>query len=80
MKLRRLGQTTRPSDDFARAVADQGFIGLPISLHHGQVAGALSGPHRDPFTWMLVAQAMLDDLVLVSNERLFDVYGVKRLW
>jgi PIN domain nuclease of toxin-antitoxin system len=29
---------------------------------------------------MLVAQAMLDDLTLVSNERAFDVYGVKRLW
>lgn len=29
---------------------------------------------------MLIAQAMLDDLTLVSNERAFDAYGVKRLW
>jgi PIN domain nuclease of toxin-antitoxin system len=29
---------------------------------------------------MLIAQAMLEDLVLVSNEQPFDVYGVRRLW
>lgn len=29
---------------------------------------------------MLIAQAMLDDLVLLSNETTFDTYGVRRLW
>jgi PIN domain nuclease of toxin-antitoxin system len=29
---------------------------------------------------MLIAQAMLDGMVLVSNEQPFDVYGVRRLW
>jgi PIN domain nuclease of toxin-antitoxin system len=66
--------------DLVKAIVDQGFIGLPISLRHGQVAGALPGPHRDPFDRMLIAQAMLEDLVLVSNEREFDAYGVGRLW
>ena len=66
--------------DLSGAVADQGFIGLPISLRHGQLAGALPGPHRDPFDRMLLAQAILDNLVLVSNERPFDAYGVGRLW
>jgi PIN domain nuclease of toxin-antitoxin system len=63
-----------------KAVADQGFIGLPINLRHGQVAGGLPGPHRDPFDRMLIAQAMLENLVLVSNERPFDAYDVGRLW
>lgn len=62
------------------AIATQGFAGLPISLRHGQTAGALPGPHRDPFDRMLIAQAMLEDLVLVSNEQPFDAYGVRRLW
>ena len=66
--------------DFDRVIADQGFIGMPINLRHGQVAGTLPGPHRDPFDRMLIAQAMLENLVLVSNEQLFDVYGVTRLW
>lgn len=36
--------------------------------------------HRDPFDRLLIAQALLSDLTLVSNERLFDDFGVKRLW
>jgi PIN domain nuclease of toxin-antitoxin system len=66
--------------DLDAAIADQSFIGLPISVRHGQVGGALPGPHRDPFDRMLIAQAMVDHLVLVSNEQVFDAYGVGRLW
>ena len=66
--------------DLAGVIESQGFVGLPITIHHGQAAGALPGPHRDPFDRMLIAQAMLDDLVLVSNERGFGAYGVSRLW
>jgi PIN domain nuclease of toxin-antitoxin system len=66
--------------DLDQAAADQGFVGLPISLRHGQAAGALPGPHRDPFDRMLIALAMLEKLVLVSNEQPFDAYGVARLW
>ncbi len=66
--------------DLSGAVAYQGFIGLPINLRHGQLAGALPGPHRDPFDRILVAQAIVENLVIVSNERPFDAYGVGRLW
>lgn len=66
--------------DVMVCVASQQFTPLSISVDHGQAAGALSGSHRDPFDRMLVAQAMLEDLTLVSNERVFDAYGVKRLW
>lgn len=40
----------------------------------------MAGHHRDPFDRMLIAQAMIEELVLVSNKRAFDVYGVRRLW
>jgi PIN domain nuclease of toxin-antitoxin system len=66
--------------DLAGVIETQGFVGLPITIRHGQAAGALPGPHRDPFDRMLIAQAMLDDLVLVSNEGAFGDYGVRRLW
>jgi PIN domain nuclease of toxin-antitoxin system len=66
--------------DLAAAVEAQGFVTIPVSFAHGLMAGALPGPHRDPFDRMLVAQAMADDMVLVSNERRFDAYGVRRLW
>jgi len=66
--------------DLHGAIADQGFIELPISVLHGQIAGSLPGPHRDPFDRMLIAQAMLENMALVSNEQPFDAYGVSRLW
>jgi PIN domain nuclease of toxin-antitoxin system len=66
--------------ELGAVVVRQGFAELPISLRHGEVAGSLPGPHRDPFDRMLIAQAMLETMTLVSNEESFDVYGVSRLW
>lgn len=67
-------------DDLAAVVASQSFEGLPITLAHALRAGALAGPHRDPFDRMLIAQALAADLGLVTNERLFEEYGVRRIW
>ncbi|MBX3506882.1 MAG: type II toxin-antitoxin system VapC family toxin [Parvibaculum sp.] len=66
--------------DVPTAIEEQGFIELPIGIAHGQAAGALDGHHKDPFDRMLIAQALADDLTLVSNDMQFDAYGVKRLW
>lgn len=66
--------------DVPSAIEEQGFIELPISIFHGQMAGALDGHHKDPFDRMLIAQALADDLTLVSNDMQFDAYGVTRLW
>lgn len=66
--------------DFAGVVARQGFTSLEITLDHGQRAGELPGPHRDPFDRMLIAQAHAEHLALVSNEVAFDSYGVVRVW
>ena len=66
--------------DVVGSVASQGFSSLDITLLHAQRAGRLPGAHRDPFDRMLIAQAQLDDLALVSNEDAFDAYGVSRLW
>lgn len=66
--------------DLATVLAAQDFVPLPISFAHGQSAGTLPGPHKDPFDRMLVAQAILEDMVLISNEQRFDAYGVRRLW
>jgi PIN domain nuclease of toxin-antitoxin system len=53
---------------------------LPISGEHAVRAGLLPGTHKDPFDRMLVAQAQAEDMLIVSNEKIFDAYGVRRLW
>ncbi len=68
------------ASDIAGAIADQGFEELPITVAEAARAGALSGPHRDPFDRLLIAQALSRDLVLISNESTFDRYGIRRLW
>lgn len=57
-----------------------GFQGLPIGLNHAHEAGLLTGDHKDPFDRVLIAQALLEDLTMVSNKKLFDAFGVRRLW
>jgi PIN domain nuclease of toxin-antitoxin system len=66
--------------DFAGTIARHGFEPLDVTLVHGQAAGALPGPHKDPFDRMLIAQALVERLALVSNEVAFDAYGVVRVW
>lgn len=66
--------------DFATEVLAHGFTPLEISLAHGQDAGSLPGPHRDPFDRMLIAQARTERMALVSNEAAFDAFGVVRIW
>ena len=79
----RLGKLPGAADvarDVAGCVLAQGFQELPITLRDAERAGRLPGPHRDPFDRMLVAQALRADVELVSNETVFDGYGVRRLW
>ena len=66
--------------DVEAHIAKQGMRELPISLQHARDAGSLPLVHRDPFDRVLVAQARIERMQLVSNESLFDSYGVSRLW
>ena len=66
--------------DVSGSITREGFLEMPVTVGHGQLAGSLPGPHKDPFDRMLMAQSIAERLVLVSNEALFDAYGVQRLW
>jgi PIN domain nuclease of toxin-antitoxin system len=68
------------ASDIAAEIAAEAFVELPVTILHGQRAGALPGPHKDPFDRMLIAQALQEGMTLVSKETAFDAYGVMRLW
>jgi PIN domain nuclease of toxin-antitoxin system len=52
------------------------FIELPIEVTHSLAAGALPAHHKDPFGRMLVAQAQLENLTLVTNDPQIAKYGL----
>ena len=79
-RIGKLAHAAHVARDVQAAVIFQGFQTLSISLAHGQLAGLLPGPVSDPFDRMLIAQAMIEEMVLVSNEARFGAYAVKRLW
>jgi PIN domain nuclease of toxin-antitoxin system len=68
------------ASNFEGFLEQAGFEGLPISVEDGVRAGALPGPHKDPFDRMLIAQAQSQGIPIVSNEEWFDLYGVRRVW
>lgn len=79
----RLGKLPRAAAlvyDLAAAVHRLGFAEIGITFADGDLAGSLEGAHRDPFDRMLIAQALNHRLALVSNEMVFEDFGVTRLW
>ena len=67
-------------EHLAEILDSQDFFHLPVGVDHARRAGLMPGTHRDPFDRMLIAQAQIEGLTLVSNEILFDTFGVARLW
>jgi len=53
---------------------------LPIILSHVLELDNLPAYHRDPFDRLLIAQARVEDAVLISNDPIFTDYSVKLLW
>ncbi len=80
VRIGKLPDAAHLAKAFEDEVKSFGFRELPVSWRHGRLAGAMPGAHRDPFDRILIAQALVEDLILVSNEPLFDGFGVQRLW
>ena len=68
------------AEDFIPSMQAAGYQMLPISVEHALRAGRLSGEHRDPFDRMLAAQAIHEDMPLISNDQQLDAFGVRRVW
>jgi PIN domain nuclease of toxin-antitoxin system len=78
-----LGKYTlsQPYEEFMeRGIAENGFVILPIEPKHTAVLTTLPFHHRDPFDRLIIAQAMVEGIVVVSGDAAFDAYPVTRLW
>jgi len=63
-----------------REIARNLFEVLSISLDHAAAVSELPFHHRDPFDRMLIAQAMCEQIPIVSADVAFDDYSVNRIW
>jgi PIN domain nuclease of toxin-antitoxin system len=59
---------------------DYGFLELPVTIRHADKVRTLPPYHRDPFDRLLVAQALVEDLVIVSADRLLRKYNAPLVW
>lgn len=63
-----------------KAIADLNLELLPITVDHVERLRLMPFHHRDPFDRLLVAQALVESMPLVSSDAVLDVYGLSRLW
>ena len=71
----------QPYEAFVRhAIGGQGFLILPVLPHHTALVCSLPLHHRDPFDRLLVAQALVEQIGIVSSDITLDAYKVRRHW
>jgi PIN domain nuclease of toxin-antitoxin system len=73
-----LGKLEIPAD-FYRVIKDQEFEFLSITADHAYAAGELPMHQRDPFDRMIIAQARLEGLSVISHDHIFRKYDVSIL-
>lgn len=57
-----------------------GYVHLPLDVPTALRAGRLAGDHRDPFDRMIAAQAISEDIPIISKDPKLDAFGIRRLW
>ena len=79
-----IGKYLLPARDFGdfmeRQITANNFQVLPISVRHAALVSTLPFHHRDPFDRLLIAQAMVEAIPILSVDTAFDAYPVTRLW
>ena len=73
-----LGAPTRPY--LERMIALNHLELLPISLEHATAVEGLPQHHKDPFDRLLIAQALVEGIPILSADGAFDAYAVQRIW
>ena len=68
------------SADLPRVLVEFGLRSVPITFDHAQAAGSMAGSHKDPFDRMLAAQAIIEDMSLVTADRAFKQFDARTIW
>jgi PIN domain nuclease of toxin-antitoxin system len=79
-RLGKLPQAAQLAANFSEIVVQQGFIPLALTMVHAARAGPSLKFHRDPFDRMIVAQALIDGMAVISIDPQLDQFGITRIW
>jgi PIN domain nuclease of toxin-antitoxin system len=74
--IKRSKKRLRAPDDIEDAVKGHRFQLLPVLLRHTKAIGSMANHHGDPFDRMLIAQAQIDGLTLVTSDRQMQRYPI----
>jgi PIN domain nuclease of toxin-antitoxin system len=76
IEIKRAAGTLEAPDDLLSAIAATGLSPLSVTLEHGVAAGGLPLHHRDPFDRLLIGQAQLEGMTLVTHDASLAAYPV----
>jgi PIN domain nuclease of toxin-antitoxin system len=69
-----------PFDDLLKITTDNGIEIMPILFEHTAKVEKLDFYHRDPFDRIIIAQGLIENMYIATQDTLFDRYKVKRIW
>lgn len=73
-------QLNRSFHDLNIFLSTNNFLWMPIEFEHLVRAASLPLHHRDPFDRMLIAQALTENMTVVTKDPNFPLYGVETVW
>jgi PIN domain nuclease of toxin-antitoxin system len=80
VRLGKLPGAENLEKEFLRVMEDAGYTLFPIDVQDALRAGRLSGEYRDPFDRMIAAQALAEDIPVLSMDVKLDSFGIRRIW
>lgn len=80
VRIGRLPGAEKFEKEFLEVMEDTGYTLIPMDAAVALRAGRFRAEHRDPFDRVLAAQALADDIPILSTDRKLDPFGVQRIW
>jgi len=78
--LGRIDLPDHPSHYITRQMAENAIMGLPVEMSHALQVFSLPDHHRDPFDRMLIAQAQVERMPILSADSMMSRYDVQQVW
>lgn len=76
----RLPDIGDPALNYRRFMDDSGFISLDVTEAHAMRGGLLEGDHRDPFDRLIAAQAIVEQMVVITRDPKIAAFGCAVIW